>query len=129
MIVVDSGVVVDALTGAPGAEQLRDRIRVEELHAPHLLDYEVVSVIRGLSLGGHLSESRVDDALTDFDDLAVMRWSASEPLRRRAFLMRHNLTDYDAAYVALAEALECPLLTRDARVAKAVGHDARIEVW
>lgn len=128
MIVIDAAAVVDALTGAPDAGQARERMRGEELHAPHLLDYEVVSVIRGLVLGGHMSESRAHDALADFDDLPVVRWAASEPLRRRALRLRHNLSSYDAAYVALAEALECPLLTRDTRMAKATGHDAPIEL-
>jgi predicted nucleic acid-binding protein len=128
MIVIDCGAIVDALTGAPGAEEVRERVRAEELHAPHLLDYEVVSAVRGLTLGGHLSEPRALDALADFDELPVFRWVASDGLRRRALGLRHNLSAYDAAYVALAEALECPLLTRDRRVAKAVGNDVRVEV-
>lgn len=129
MIVVDSGAVVDALTGAPGGDSLRRHIRGQELHAPHLLDYEVVSALRGLTLGGHLSETRALDALLDFEDLPIVRWAGLEPLRRRAFELRHNLSAYDAAYVALAEALECPLVTRDNRLGKAVGHDARVEVF
>lgn len=57
--------------------------------------------------------------MTDFDDLAIVRWAGGDGLRRRAFSLRHNLSAYDAAYVALAEALECPLLTRDWHLAKA----------
>jgi predicted nucleic acid-binding protein len=128
MIVVDSAAVVDALTGAPGAETLARRMREAELHAPHLLDYEVVSVLRGLTLGGHLSEARAHDALADFDDLPVTRWPAAGPLRRRALQLRHNLSAYDASYLALAEALACPLLTRDRRLARATGHGAVVEV-
>lgn len=128
MIVIDCGAVADALIGAPGAEDVRDRLRGEELHAPHLLDYELVSVIRGLIHGGHLSASRAQDALTDFNDLPIARWAASDSLRRRALKLRHNLSAYDAAYVALAEALECPLVTRDAHLAKASGHDAQVEL-
>lgn len=128
MIVVDASAVVDVLTGADGCDAIRDRIRDEELHAPHLLDCEVVSVLRGLVLGGHLGESRARDALTDFEDVPCRRWSLVDALRRRAFALRHNLSAYDAAYVALAEALECPLLTRDGRIAKASGHHAAIEV-
>jgi predicted nucleic acid-binding protein len=128
MIVVDCAAVVDALTTVAGTEALRARMAGEELHAPQLIDYEVISVLRGLARGGHLTESRALDALTDFHDLPVQRWPASDGLRRRAFQLRHNLSAYDAAYVALAEAMDCPLLTRDARISRAPGHAAQVEV-
>jgi predicted nucleic acid-binding protein len=66
--------------------------------------------------------------LSDFEDLRLTRWAAGDPLRRRMFALRGNLSAYDAAYVALAEALACPLVTRDARIRRAPGHDARVEV-
>jgi predicted nucleic acid-binding protein len=128
MIVIDCAAVVDALTTVEGTDPLRARLTGEELHAPQLIDYEVVSVLRGLTLGGRLTEGRAQDALTDFHDLAVERWLASDALRRRTFQLRHNLSAYDAAYVALAEALECPLLTRDARIGRASGHSVQVEV-
>jgi len=126
VIVVDSAAVVDALTVAPGSEDLRAELTAEELHAPTLLDFEIVSALRGLTLGGQLSASRAQDALTDFDDLAIQRWPSGSALRLRAFSLRDNLTAYDAAYVALAEALGCPLVTRDARLARSSGHDVQI---
>lgn len=128
MIVVDSAAVVDALTAVEGTDGLRARLTAEELHAPALLDVEIVSALRGLTLGGHLSVARAGDLLTDFDDLPVLRWPFVDGLRRRAFQLRDNVSAYDAAYVALAEALECPLLTRDSRLAHSSGHTARIEV-
>jgi predicted nucleic acid-binding protein len=128
VIVVDCAAVIDALTGVAGTDALRARMAGEELHAPHLIDYEVVSALRGLTFGGGLTEGRAQDALTDFHDLAVERWPASDALRRRAFQLRRNLSAYDSAYVALAEALECPLLTRDARIGRASGHSAQVEV-
>ena len=64
--------------------------------------------------------------MTDFDDLAIQRWPSGAALRFRAFSLRDNLTAYDAAYVALAEALRCPLVTRDARLAHSGGHDVEI---
>lgn len=128
MIVVDCSAVVDTLTAAPGTDLLRARMAGDELHAPQLLDHEVVSALRGLTLAGHLSVARAEDALTDYDDLVVARWPAADALRRRALQLRHNLSAYEAAYVALAEALECPLLTRDSRIGKAAGDVVQIEV-
>ena len=128
MIVVDSAAVVDALTGADGTDDLRGALATEDLHAPALLDYEVVSALRGLTLGRHLTAARAQDALNDFEDLPLHRWPCSAPLRLRAFSLRDTLTAYDAAYVALAEALDCPLVTRDARLARAGGFTVQIRV-
>ena len=128
MIVVDCSAVVDALSLVEGTDDLRSRLQNEDLHAPGLLDVEVVSALRGLTLGGRLTPSRAHDLLTDFGDLALERWAAGDALRRRAFALRDNLTAYDATYVALAEALDCPLVTRDERLARARGHGAQIEV-
>ena len=115
MIVVDCAAVVDALTAVEGTAELRALLAGEDLHAPALLDFEVVSALRGLTLRGNLSATRAQDALTDFDDLAVRRWPSADALRRRAFQLRANMSAYDAAQVVLAEALDCPLLTRDLR--------------
>jgi predicted nucleic acid-binding protein len=128
VIVADCAAVIDALAGLPGTGDLRALLAVEELHAPTLLDYEVVSAARGLTLGGHLSPGRAEDLLADFDDLAVHRWPSAAALRRRAFQLRENVSAYDAAYLALAEALECPLVTRDARLGRSSGHGVRVEV-
>ena len=128
MIVADCAAVVDALTGFPGTDDLRATLAEEDLHAPTLLDYEVVSALRGLARRGHLGTSRAYDALTDFDALSIQRWPSAAPLRRRALSLRDDLTAYDAPYVALAEALGCPLVTRDSRLARSRGHDAEIRV-
>jgi predicted nucleic acid-binding protein len=128
VIVVDSSAVVDALNAVDGTDELRARMTSEELHAPMLLDFEVISALRGLTLGGHVTATRAEDLLTDLEDLPLRRWAPADPLRRRAFGLRDNLSAYDAAYVALAEALDCPLLTRDSRLARSAGHVATIEV-
>lgn len=128
MIVVDSAAVVDALAAVPGTDELRDYLRDEDLHAPSLLDFEVVSALRGLTLAGRMSLGRAEDLLSDFDDLSIQRWPSADALRRRALELRDNVSAYDAAYVALAEAMDCPLLTRDARLARSSGHHARIDV-
>jgi predicted nucleic acid-binding protein len=128
MIVVDSAAVVDALTAVQGTAALRAFLKDEVLHAPALLDYEVGSALRGLTLSAQISPARAQDALTDFADLPIHRWLAADQLRRRAFSLRDNLSAYDAAYVALAEALDCRLVTRDERLARSRGHSARITV-
>jgi predicted nucleic acid-binding protein len=128
VIVADCAAVVDALTGFPGTDDLRVILAEEDLHAPILVDDEVVSALRGLVRGGHLSASRAYDALADFDALSIQRWASAAPLRRRALTLRDNLSAYDAVYVALAEALQCPLVTRDSRLVRSRGHDVEIRV-
>lgn len=128
MIVVDCAALVDALTAVAGTEELRAELTSEDLHAPSLVDYEVVSALRGLTLRGQLSPTRAEDLLTDFEDLPLQRWASADALRRRAFQLRDNVSPYDAAYVALAEALDCIRVTRDKRLAHSSGHDARIQV-
>ncbi|MFN2387539.1 MAG: type II toxin-antitoxin system VapC family toxin [Thermoanaerobaculia bacterium] len=100
----------------------------ETLHAPHLLDLEVAQVLRRYLGQGDLSEQRAAESLRDFLDLSVARYP-HEPFLPRIWQLRANLTAYDAAYVALAEALDAPLVTRDARLARAAGHEARIELF
>lgn len=128
MIVIDCSAVVDALTAAEDADGMRARMSGEDLHAPVLLDFEVVAALRGLVLGSRLTPARAEAALTDFDDLTVDRWPSSDGLRGRAFQLRHNVAAYDAAYIALAETLGCFLLTWDSRLQKSAAHHARIEV-
>jgi predicted nucleic acid-binding protein len=128
MIVVDCSAVVDALTAVEGTDDLRARMSGEDLQAPALLDFEVVAALRGLVLGKHLTPARAQDALTDFDDLPIERWPSVDGLRRRALQLRDNVSAYDAAYIVLAETLDCPLLTRDARLRKTSGHGAQVEV-
>jgi predicted nucleic acid-binding protein len=128
VIVVDCAAVVDALTVVDGTADLRATLAAHELHAPALLDYELVSALRGLTLRRGIGVARAQDAMTDFEDLRIHRWHAGDALRRRAFGLRDRLSAHDAAYVALAEALDCDLVTRDARLARSGGHLARIAV-
>lgn len=128
MIVADCSALIDALTGVAGSDGLRAVLAEEELHAPALVDFEIVSALRGLVFAGRIGPARAQDALTDFDDVPIHRWQADDPLRRRAFHLRDNLSAYDAAYVALAEALQCRLVTRDSRLARTSGHSAEIAV-
>ncbi len=117
MKVVDASVVVDLLL----LELDPVRLGGEELAAPHLLDSEVLHTVRGNVLSGALSVARADEALQAFEDLVIARYPTAA-LRRRIWELRHNLTAYDATYVALAEALDATsLLTRDEPLSLAPG--------
>jgi predicted nucleic acid-binding protein len=96
------------------------------MHAPHLLDVEVAQVLRRFVASGALAAPRAAEALTDLADLPLTRYS-HEILLPRIWSLRANLTAYDAAYVALAEALDATLLTADLRLLRAPGHTAHIE--
>jgi len=127
-LVVDASVLVMALAddGGEGAAA-RGRLRGETLTAPHLIDLEVASALRRLTARGALTERRASAALRDLSDLPLQR-APHAPLLPRVWALRGNLTPYDAAYVALAEALEAPLLTADRRLDKAPGPRCPIEV-
>ncbi len=112
---------------ATDGDAARTRLRGERLAAPALVDLEVVSVWRGLARGGHLDARRVRFALEDLRALPLERVDHTH-LIERCWELRDNLTVYDAAYVALAEALGVTLLTGDARLLKATGTRCPIEV-
>lgn len=107
--------------------QLRQRIRGEPLHAPHLLDIEVTHVLRRLVLAGKLIPGRASAILADLAELRLVRYP-HYPHLERIWQLRSNLSVYDAAYVSLAEFLDAPILTLDARMARA-GAGAKIEVF
>lgn len=129
MIVVDASVVLEVLLRTPAAAALEERVlgSGETLHVPHLLDLEVAQVLRRYLAGGALEAERGAEALTDLADLPLERYPHA-PFLGRIWQLRANLTAYDAAYVALAEALDATLLTRDAGLASAPGHAARVEL-
>lgn len=128
VLVVDASVIAVALAddGADG-DRVRARLRGERLAAPELLDLEVASVLRGQRRAGALDARRAELALADLAALPVQR-APHRRLIARCWELRDNLTVYDAAYVALAEALEADLLTGDGRLSKAPGPRCRIEV-
>jgi predicted nucleic acid-binding protein len=118
--VVDAGVVVAALVvdtelGIRAREAMGSR-----LSAPELIDLEVGSALRRLTLDGRLTAHRAKAALEDLHDLPLTRVS-HRPLLARCWELRGSVTFYDSSYVALAEALSVPLLTTDARLARASG--------
>lgn len=128
MLVIDASVLAVALLddGRDG-DTVRGRLRGEQLAAPALIDLEVASAWRGIARAGHVDPRRVGLALDDLRDLPMERVGHA-PLVARCWELRDNLTIYDAAYVALAEALEVPLLTGDRRLARSTGPRCAIEV-
>lgn len=128
MIVVDASVLIEVLLKTDSGQRVRPRLFEDEsLHAPHLVDVEVTHVVRRLERLGSLPAGRGVEALEDLIDLQITRYP-HHMLLFRMWELRHNLTAYDAAYVALAEALDAPLLTCDAALASAPGHSARVEL-
>lgn len=121
MIVVDASVLVTAL-GHDGAEgrQVRARLRGRRLFAPELVDLEVTSYVRRARREGRIGPQRAIQALADLALLSLSRVSHT-PFLGRIWELRDNVSPYDAAYVALAEIMEAPLLTADARLSRASG--------
>lgn len=129
MIVVDASALVEVLLQKPAAAILRARLfsAGQSLHAPHLINIEVAQVIRRHVMNGEADAAR---GLLALNYLPMMRITLYPhgPLLARAWALRHNLTAYDAAYVALAEMLDAPLITLDRRLANAAGHDVRVDL-
>lgn len=129
MIVVDASVLANALAddGEDGSAARTRLVAAGELAAPDLVDVETMAVLRKRWIAGDLSDDRFSDAVDDLGDLAVTRYPM-QPLIRRAFELRGNVTAYDAAYVALAEQLDCALLTADRKLAAAPNVTCQVEV-
>ncbi|MBA3865582.1 MAG: type II toxin-antitoxin system VapC family toxin [Solirubrobacterales bacterium] len=128
MIVVDASVLANALAddGADG-DLARERLREEQLVAPELVDLEVVSTLRRAARAGRLKKARSEQALGDLAVLPLRR-VPHLPLLSRVWELRDNLTAFDAAYIALAEALDVLLLTADGPLAGATGVRCQVEV-
>lgn len=128
MIVVDASALLELLLLTPTGLDVAARVFATDttLHAPELLDLEVAQVLRRYQRDGELSAERAAQALDDLADLRIDR-HPHLPLLARVWELRDNLTAYDAAYVALAELLDAPLLTCDARLGRAP-HHAQVEV-
>ena len=128
-MVVDASIVVELLLGNVRGRLVEERLAEEGsgLHAPSLLDVEVVQTLRRLCASGELGSTRGRAATELLQELPVRRHSVTA-LVPRMWALRDNLTACDAAYVALAEGLERPLLTFDQRLASAPGHLAEVVV-
>lgn len=128
MLVVDTSAIVGRLAADAPPEGLVRRLHGELLHAPHFIDVEFLHVMRRMVAGGHIATARAEAVRADFSGLRITRYPHTL-LLGRMWELRHNLTAYDAAFVALAEAIGAPLVTSDARLAAARGHRAVIEAY
>lgn len=129
MIVLDASAALELLLNTASAPRVAARVLAprESLHAPHLIDLEIAQVLRRWERAGALATRRGEEALEDLADLPLARYP-HQMLLGRVWDLRSNATAYDAAYLALAEALGATLVTRDAALASVPGHGAKVEV-
>jgi predicted nucleic acid-binding protein len=126
MIVIDASAMVEALVGRQADDELLDALRAD-VHVPHLLGVEVLSVLRGLSLSGKLTAKAAEQARGDYFAFTLAHYEM-QPLADRVWALRANHTTYDACYLALAEALSAPLYTCDRKLVSD-GHAAHVRVF
>jgi predicted nucleic acid-binding protein len=130
VIVVDASALLEVLLRTPEANAVETRLFEQPratLHAPHLLDVEVAQVLRRYAAAGEIDGARGQAALADLADFPIRRYS-HEFLLARVWDLRSNFAAYDAVYVALAEALDAGLLTRDRKLAMAATRHVRVEL-
>lgn len=113
MIVIDASVLTDFLLGRTEAVEAVDRELIgrehNPLHAPEVVEPETLNALRSLARGKSVSDRRAREAVDDLGVIRLIRYP-HDPLRERIWELRHNLTAYDAAYLALAEALDGAIL-------------------
>lgn len=127
MLIVDASCLAEVLVGAPDAEVIRGRLDADPDHAaPHVIDVEVFGVIRREHLRGRLDRTAATQAVADLEAWPGERFG-HRALLARAWELRDNVRGWDAMYVALAEALQATLLTRDDRLAAAPGLGCRVD--
>jgi predicted nucleic acid-binding protein len=124
MIVVDASALIDGIDGRPG---VIERLAAEDIHAPHLIDVEVASALRRLVATDRLHQQRAVDALHVLEQAEIHR-HPHQPLLRIIWSLRDRVSAYDAAYVALAAALQAPLVTTDRKLASIAGLPCAVEV-
>jgi len=129
VIVLDASVLANVVgdDGADGRLARRELRAAGNLAAPDLVDVETVAVLRKRWLAGSISDERFATAVSDLGDIDLDRYPVLR-FMRRAWELRANVTPYDAAYIALAEVLNCELWTADQRLAKAPGPACAIRV-
>ena len=128
MLVIDASVLFEVVADTPEAAAIGVRLLEDsDLHAPHLVDAEVLSVVQRHHRVGRLDTTAATQAVSDLRAWPGRRWAHRE-LLGRAWDLRHNITAYDALYVALAESLDATLFTLDQRLSNAPGIRCSVEV-
>lgn len=129
IIVADASVVLEILLRRPEASRWEDQLfsKSRNIVAPHLIDVEVLQVIRRYNLAKEISDSRANVALADFVSFPLFRYP-HEPFLLRIWELRRNISSYDAAYIALAEALRARFATMDKRLARVAEKFVSVEV-
>ena len=129
MIVLDASIVMEMLLGSEAGQRIAPRVlnTEESRHAPHLLDAEVAQVVRRYWLAGEIDEQRGREILEDLAALPVDR-HAHTVLLPQLWELRNTVNAYDAVYLALSEALEATLLTRDTALAAAARRLSSVEL-
>ena len=128
MLVVDASCIAEIVLAGPDAEPVRERLESDpELAAPHLVDAEVLGVVRRAHLRGELDRTAAQQAIDDLESWPATRVD-HRPLLDRAWQLRDSLSAPDALYVALAEALDATLLTLDRRLPRANGPRCQVDI-
>lgn len=129
MIVADASAVVELLLNTAKGKMVASHLfaPLQTIHVPHLIDVEVMHVLRRYSRTATLNHERALETLRDYKDLPLNRYP-HDVLLKRMWELRHNFSAYDATYLALAEVLEAPLLTCDQALATGSGHGADVIV-
>jgi predicted nucleic acid-binding protein len=129
LIVIDASALLELLLGTDRADDVAARVLApeEHVHAPHLLDMEIAQALRRLVQLADIGTARAQQALDDCAALVIHR-HAHYDLVPRIWELRDSVTAYDGAYIALAEALDAPLVTCDSKLARSHGHSAKIDV-
>lgn len=127
MIVADASAIIEWLIGGPRGLVVGRALEGRAIHVPAHLDVEVAQVSRRLALDAVITPAR-GRAMLELLAEAPIRRIPLPPLLPRIWALRENLTAYDAAYVALAEALPAPLLTFDRKIPAAPGHTAEVVI-
>jgi predicted nucleic acid-binding protein len=126
LIVADASAILEVLLNTPAGAEVGSYLFADDetIHAPHLLDLEILQGLRRYARSADIGTLRAERALQYYAELRVNRYP-HDVLAPRVWQLRHNWTAYDAAYIALAEALDAPLLTRDRALASS-GHRAKV---
>ncbi|MEX0985295.1 MAG: type II toxin-antitoxin system VapC family toxin [Actinomycetota bacterium] len=128
MLIVDASCLYEVVVDAPMAEEVRERLRSETEHAaPHVIDAEVLGVIRRDHMLHRLDATAASQAVDDLRGWPGVRYG-HRPLLERAWELRDVVRTWDALYVALAEAFEAPLLTLDRRLGRVRGLACEVQV-